>query len=112
MATAIVHFMKMLKNNADYADNYAVTRFSSTSDGSKDEIVISPREYVGNGKIDGLKNQRSYTVNIFNTAKPEKVSIDGKALNAKSYSYDASKRTLTVKVPRRKCDTTTRINLN
>lgn len=96
-------------NNPDYAENYATTKLSSSSNGIVDEYVISPREIVGN--VSGLKSARSYTFHIYNCNTPEYVTVCGNKLNQDNYKYNSETRTLVVEVPQTNCDTEVRVTV-
>lgn len=89
-------------DNSDYADNYAFTILKSKYDDGEYEFVVSPREV--RGTVNGLKDARSYTFNIFDIDAPTSVTLDDKALSADSYKYYPEKRQLVVNTPTINCD--------
>lgn len=90
-------------DNSDYAGNYAVTVFESSSNDGVEKFVINPRQV--NGKVDGLKSSRGYIFNVYNSDAPKEVLLNGIPLSADAFTYSASGRCLTVTLPSIPCDT-------
>ncbi len=88
-------------NTPDYADNFATTKMESSTSGNTDEYTIAPRQITG--KVNGLKDARSYTFRIYNTDRPQSVAVSGKKIDASKYTYDPATRTLVVATPSTKC---------
>ena len=87
-------------DNSDYATEYATTSLRHLSTGRTEVITIEPRV----GSSTGLSASRSWTINLLDSGKPKKVSVDGKALDKTQWSYDAKTRTLTFRTPLADCD--------
>ena len=88
-------------NTPDYADNFTTTKMESSTSGNTDEYTIAPRQITG--KVNGLKDARSYTFRIYNTDRPQSVAVSGKKIDASKYTYDPATRTLVVATPSTKC---------
>lgn len=89
-------------DNADYANNYSMTRLLCKSYDNVEELVVRPRDLKGD--VTGLAESRSYTFKIYNCGKPEKVTLQNKIMNRDNYSYDSDTRILTVRIPVTKCN--------
>lgn len=98
-------------NNSDYATNYATTMLKCKSKGNVDEYVVAPRKHMGASSIEGLKDARSYTFNIYNSNAPKSVAINGRPVAAANYKYNPQTHTLEVKVPKTKCDSEMRLTV-
>lgn len=61
-------------NDKGYETEYATTRVSSVRDGNTLKVTIDPRQ----GSYKDMPEKRQYQVKVLATARPEKVTVDGK----------------------------------
>ena len=87
-------------DNNDYDTEYATTAFRHLSVKNQEVITIEPRE----GSDKGLAKSRSWTINLLDSGRPKKVSINSKALDKALWTYDAKTRILTFNTPYTPCD--------
>ena len=83
----------------DYDTNFANTRISHRTDGTRATYTIGARERL----TAGLPSKRAYQLRIYNTDAPAdgKAQVDGKNVKAE---YDATSRCTVIDVPTAKCD--------
>ena len=83
----------------DYDTNFANTRISHRTDGTRATYTIGARERL----TAGLPSKRAYQLRIYNTDAPAdgKAQVDGKNVKAE---YDATSRCTVIDVPSAKCD--------
>ena len=80
-------------DNDNYKQSaYAWTRFTQSTDSKGAVYTVKPAE----GSFDGMKTQRAYTFNVYDSQRPSAVTIDGKPLD---YTYNDATRTLTFTTP-------------
>lgn len=82
-------------NDRDYAENYAVTKFSMessvTAGNTKQTIKLGSRS----GSYSGMPARRDYCVKIYGVVAPTQVAFDGKAVD---YTYLPSEMALLIEV--------------
>lgn len=93
-------------DNSDYATEYATTAFHHHSSKNQEVIIIEPRQ----GSQEGLATDRSWAVRLLDSAKPKKVSVNGKSIATALWAYDSKTRTLTFDTPLTSC--TARIEID
>ncbi len=83
-------------DNADYHDNYATTKYTYTADETSATLTIGGRD----GSFDGMPQKRTYQVELLGAeGEPASVTVDGTALDASSYNFNAEKKVITVSIP-------------
>jgi len=88
----------------NYDTEHAFTTITQKHKGTKGIYTIGARK----GAYAGMPENRAYTLNIFNTDAPRKVSINGKPAEA---SYDAASRLTTVKLPSAPCSHASKVTV-
>ena len=81
-------------DDAQYADHYAMTTFSSVGTDSKATLSISARE----GAFEEMPTVRTYQAEFLGAeGNATSVTVNGNAVS--DYSYDADKKVITVSIP-------------
>lgn len=74
---------------------YTTTRISHQGN----ELTIHPRE----GRFPGMPDSRAYTVEFLAQQRPSAVMVNGNQIASGAWSYDQSKRVVTVSISRTSC---------
>jgi alpha-glucosidase (family GH31 glycosyl hydrolase) len=74
---------------------YTTTRISHQGS----QLIIHPRE----GRFPGMPGSRSYTVEFLAQQRPSAVLVNGNQIGSDAWSYDQTKRVVTVNISRTSC---------
>lgn len=83
-------------DNADYDSNYATTKYTFTGGDNTATLVINGRE----GSFTGIPTVRTYVAEFLGAeGMPTSVTVNGTAISADFYSYDATAKVINVNIP-------------
>lgn len=91
-------------NTPDYDTAFAKTRITHTAKKGKTSITIAARI----GQFEGMPAQRSYTINLLNSANPKQVKVNGEKAD---FAYDSDSRCLRLLLTDTACDRETKIDI-
>ncbi len=83
-------------DNADYDQNFTITRYTFSGDESSARLVINGRE----GTFEDMPSARTYHVDLLGAeGAPSSVTVNGENQNDSSYSYDDTMHVITIAIP-------------
>ena len=93
-------------NDANYAEEYAVTPMSQIWQKDRGVITIGPRK----GEYRNMPLQRAYTLKIYGAWTPGNVVVNGKITS--DWRYDADQKCLEIQVPKLPCSEMIAVDIN
>ena len=91
-------------NDKHYATEFATTQLTSTHNGNELNVTIGERK----GKYAEMPAKRQFKLKVVATAVPEKVTVNGKAVE---FEYDGNNLSLLVDIPETDCNTAKHITV-